>query len=307
MTKTNYSNVQKFSISYDGENTLYQEHQITAKDLASIIEAVNTLIIESNEILNPPDKKDKTKKNIPLLTVSTPLQPGSVIIEFLLNYNLLPTTKDIAAAIGLISTSVPITGTLIELVSKTGNTPPNVIEINEQEGYSIVVDQNGRQIKSSYSAAKLLESEKVRDSLEKIVYKPTQQAKSKVSIGDISSGSEVTTITHEDHQMFKRQTIFADIPDETIITTIKFCRINLLGSDGWRFQFQDGSDNTHSIKMQDSSFISSVKAAEQQFDINTLFVAKIIVKSKRVSDNKINKTYVLQEIQKQLGGNEKII
>ena len=178
----NNINQTAFSISYDGEGTLYDKHQISALELAEIISSMNNLVVESNKILNK--KRDKDKEALPLLTVSTPIKEGSIIIDFIMNLPNITDSIDVAKAIGLSAGGLFGAGSLFELIKQRGNKRPKSITIDESTNEAEIEDFNGKKYKTSIPVSKLINSPKIRDSIQNVIYNPGQKPNAIISILD---------------------------------------------------------------------------------------------------------------------------
>lgn len=297
MTNNNI-NQTAFSISYDGKGTLYDKHQISAIELAEIITSMNSLIVESNKILN---KKDvENEESLPLLTVSAPIKEGSIIIDFIMNLPNIANSIDVAKAIGFSACGSFGAGSLFELIKQKGNKRPKSVILDETTNEAIIEDFNGNKYTTSIPASKLINSSKIRDSVQNIIYNPGQKPNTIISIFD-ANGTPLEKIDNTEISSYKSESK-QDAPVITRSnTTIKFVKINLYGGNGWTFYFAGKNENVRSVKIEDATFLSQVQNATVKFDTTLLFEVDLETTTETTKSGRTSSKYVIKEVVRQFG------
>ncbi|MBS7815863.1 hypothetical protein [Wohlfahrtiimonas chitiniclastica] len=280
-----------FSISYDGEGTLYEKHQIRADDLATIIGSMNDLILKSNYILH----KEETP---PLVTVTTPVKEGSIVIDFLVT---APTVSTVLNMLGFSAAAGWAGRTVFDVVKRIGNKAPKVININKKEKTTTIEIDQKQNLKVSTDVVKILNNIRIRESLNQIVYEPTKGQKALVKIKD-SEDKVIQEITADDTQNYK----FIKSPDkkpedpEYITTTIRFVRIQFDSPEGWKFKF--ATDNKiNPVVIEDKEFLFRIQNAKESFDANKLFEVKMEIINQKTGTNRTKTTYTIEKVVKSYG------
>lgn len=280
-----------FSLSYDGEGTLYEKHQIRADDLAKIIGSMNNLILKSDQILHG---KETTE---PLITVTAPVKKGSVIIEFLVSGAVIETLK----FIGLSAAGGIIGGTAFELVKRIGNKAPKVIKVNRKKKTTTIEIDEKQSMEVPTEVVKILKNTSIRENLNEIVYEPTKGQKAMVKIKD-SEDEVIQAITADDTKNYK----FIESPDKDPEKPvyekkmIRFIRINFENENDWTFQFAN-DNKIHSVKIGDNVFLSKIQNATESFDANKLFEVKMEIINQKTSANRTKTTYTIEKVIKSYG------
>lgn len=287
-----------FSISYDGEGTLYDVHQISAVELAEIISSMNNLVLESNKILNRKDVKDEN--SLPLLMVSAPIKEGSIIIDFIMNLPDIVDGIDVAKTIGFSACGSFAVGSLFELIKQRGNKRPKSVTLDQATDEAIIEDFDGNKYTTSISASKLINSPKIRDSVQKVIYNPGQKPNAVISILD-ANGVPIEKIDNTEISSYKSESKQNAPVITRSTTTIKFVKINLYGDDGWTFYFAGRNKNVRSVKIEDAAFLSQVQNATVKFDTTLLFEVDLETTTETTKSGRTASKYVIKKVIKQFG------
>lgn len=295
-----------FSLSYDGADTLFANHQIKASDLANIISSMNDLILKSDQIFHGRENKE------PLITVTSPIREGSVIIDFLLSCADTTKIKKTMESIGLIGgADNPSSNTLIGFIAKNGNQKPmEIIKMLEDDNGYLVKLENGQKAVLSSEVLKLVENNDISQDMNDIFYKPAQQS-SPVSIKVLSKDTVITTLDQTEINQYKHLEMSLEDEDEEekdIIKTIRFGKVNLRGTKkSWTMYFQDNNDQEIHVHITDLTFLERVKEAKYDFNADRLFKVKMDKKILRKGLKQEKVTYTITNVIKQYGGDDPII
>lgn len=280
-----------FSISYDGEGTLYEKHQIRADDLAKIIGSMNDLILKSDYILHK-------EENPPLVTVTAPVKEGSIVIDFLV---IVPTVSTALKMLGF-SAAAGITGkTVFDVVKRIGNKAPKVIEVNKKKKTTTIEIDKKQSLEVPTEVVKILNNTRIRESLNEIVYEPTKGQKAIVKIKD-SEDEVIQSIQSEDTKHYKFIESPEKAPDdpEYITTTIRFVKIQFDSPEGWAFKFAT-DDKVHAVVIADKEFLFRIQDAKESFDANKLFEVKMEIIKQKTRTNRTKTTYTIEKVVKSYG------
>lgn len=260
---------EKFSISWDAESPDLSGHKINAKDLGVAISAMADLLDEA--------ALQFTKGSSDLeLMVTTPAKKGSIIVDFLVQASS-PEALQVLKYIGFTAPATALgIPTLIATIKKLKNRKIVRIKIDKASQEATVVTEDG-EVKVDKKIAEMVGNKKIRDSLHKIIEAPLHNKKSAEFKVLDSAHHEVLKIEESRLEDFLPMPVgsLEDVTIENLHTSISFSQVNFDSKHGWKIIFADGSEK--SALMQDTSFLTKVKANEQAFKKADSYEAKIRV------------------------------
>jgi hypothetical protein len=270
----NENNKLHFSVSYDADEQALKEHRMPADRLVEAIKEMNSLILQADKVLHGRHKSVE-------LFVSAPAVPGSMGIEFILEFLSPDGAERIAHALGLISFAGGLAKGIIKgLTGKKQDEPVvvyDIFEIAQEINGAAVIDVEtfddsdvamvkvgGQTLYCEETVARLIENPKIRKAVHGLVTKPVEGYRSPTFKLDNRETSEVEVMLDaEQIRKVKRLLVTEsepkDYPFKAIVT---FTQVNFDKPKGWKMRL-DGKEVP--VEIADDAFLKRINNNRQNF------------------------------------------
>ena len=264
----------KFHIIYDGP--ALKKNEIDIKDLAPSLLALSDAIEEANNILN----RGRAKV---VLNIKASFKTGSFGVDLSLIQDILDNvlklfkTDDIVAAAALlgilgISAKEGVVG-LIKVIKWIAGRKISSIQL-EKDGKAII-NIDDEKLETEKQTIELLESHKVRKSIEKAIAVPLESdgIDSVTTTDDPENENKFVTVKKEERSYF----ITPEQEDEELEDQIYETHLQLISpvfQEGNKWRFTEGNGPFHA-EIKDKIFVSKVQNSEISFSSGDILIVKI--------------------------------
>ncbi|UOO93570.1 hypothetical protein [Vitreoscilla stercoraria] len=255
-----------FAISYDASDRDLNVHRIDAKTLGKSIESMAILIEKADEIIHG-------NSNSMHLYVSAPAQPGSLLVEFILEVLNPINAERVLTALQIMAVGAPIGRGVFSALKKINN--EEIIEIHTQSNQkqTDIKLANGEVVKLDNDVAQLALSPVIRSNIKQIVSQPlNHRPMASFTILPISSDQkniDIVKFNNSDIEIISKvKTVITQPIKETFEIISPFDRVDFKGKYGWRVTLNGQSVN---VSIEDTYFLKLISSREKAFKKDDLF------------------------------------
>lgn len=253
-----------FSIFYDAKDDSLENHAINARQLGESITSMAELIELSDKILN--GESSEIKLNV------VAKKAGSFGVEFEM-LQLLDGAVDVLKYLGLtIAGSSILGGGLFSLASRL-NKKKILATVNHKRDGTTTLQVDGEEVTVDENLAKLVVNPVVRASLNKVVQQPLEGRVNPVFRVEANGQNVVLLegLATSQYDPLPRFSLVETEVDEKEIN-VRFTQVNFDGQTGWKV---DWNGKSRAVKLEDDEFIQKVRANQEKFSKDDLFVVRL--------------------------------
>ncbi|WP_314888593.1 hypothetical protein [Cardiobacterium hominis] len=307
----NKNNKLHFSVSYDADEQDLKEHRMPADRLVEAIKEMNSLILQADKVLHGRHKSVE-------LFVSAPAVPGSMGIEFILEFLNPDGAEMIAQALGLISVVGGLTKGIVKgLTGKKQDEPvavyDDIFEIAQEINGAAVIDVEtfddsdvaimkvgGKTLYCEETAARLIENPKIRKAVHGLVTKPVEGYRSPTFKLDNRETPEIEVELGTEHiQRIKKLLVTESEPKiRSVTAVVTFTQVNFDKPTGWKIRLEG---KEVSVEVTDEAFLKRINRNQQDFRKSDEYDVELIKTTtyNKTGEKKI--TYTLSKAKKKSG------
>lgn len=289
---------QSFTVVYDGDSL--QNHEMDISILAPSLMALDTLLKNSNKIINPGQDLSLNIKGSPktgCVSIDLIVSSGNQIGELL---NLLDHPKingalNLLAILGILNLGDPLKKTgLLQLIKKIGGEKLNPEDVTTEEN-GITIKTEASSIYISHETYKLFLDYSIRESVDSFL-KPLSKNIEKISIKKSFEATDGIDIYANEYKNFITPNLLSieeKIDEQTYTTALELLSPDFSPENKWRFS--DGNSSKYWISMRDESFLEKVNLYREDFGKNNIFTLKI-KRTQYTIDGKLKTDYEAIEV-----------
>ena len=307
----NENNKLHFSVSYDADEQDLKEHRMPADRLVKAIKEMNSLILQADKVLHGRHQSVE-------LFVSAPAVPGSMGIEFILEFLSPDGAERIVQALGLISFAGGLAKGIIKgLTGKKQDEPvvvyDDIFEIAQEINGAAVIDVEtfddsdvaivkvgGQTLYCEETVARLIENPKIRKAVHGLVTKPVEGYRSPTFKLDNRETPEIEVELGAEHiQRIKKLLVTESEPKiRSVTAVVTFTQVNFDKPTGWKIRLEG---KEVSVEVTDEAFLKRINRNQQDFRKSDEYDVELIKTTtyNKTGEKKI--TYTLSKAKKKSG------
>lgn len=276
-----------FVIKYDGDSDDLRKHQIDAKALSAVLSNISDLIQEANEVINGGESEIDVKAKAGFVE-------GSFGIEFVLLQEAINACKDVLPYLGF--TAAAASGSLLSILRNIKAREVEDIVVNDDGTVDLVVE--GESIPTSPEIAKLVNSPRIRKSIDAVVHLPLTHTGSSVFqvMNPLNLNESFIAINKEEKAAFKVPPLarFSQIETTETVAVIEFLQANKESiSTGWKIRHL-GEDSP--VRLKDETFFEKIKKPDAPSIFGLKFKVDLKVKTMTRENQPSKKTLTIDKI-----------
>mgnify|MGYP000732651468 CR=1 FL=1 len=275
----------KFYFKYDGDSESIKNHQIDAHVLATALDSISDLIKETDSILTGKES-----------TVQIKTQAGFVQGSFGVEMIVL-SDPEVLKVLGVIASGA--TASVFSVLKNLKGAKVDEIVIDEDSELAQIITKKGETIAAPKAVAKLINSDKIRQNIDKLAHDPLSDK----GIGSFSVYSDslddqpIIEATKGNRAYFKkpRQTQTITTTERDTIATIEFKSANKeSGKSRWTM-LHLGVDEV-SVKVEDEDFLAKIKRPDAPSIFGEKFKVNLTTKTSQKPGQESKKTYKIKRV-----------
>lgn len=263
-----------FYVVYDGP--ALEGSQMDVADLAPALLALGDLVREANMVLNGPRSSVQLKVNASFQTGCFGI--NLTAIQGIFQDLLAMCNSDGAnGALNLVTMLSLAGGTgvgLLKVIKKVRGRNISKVKIMDDEKHAIIfIDED--QLQVEIEIIKLLRNQKIRDAIEKLVYRPLEkEGIDSFSVTKDKGNTETAFIVNKSEREFFKSPAAEDEKIEDVEYEATYELISPVFQEDNKWRMSDGS-GPFFVEMADEEFIKKVQCSEISFAKGDLLTVKV--------------------------------